>query len=166
MCLEKAKIVTLDEDKVVYKVFIKTNDGKLMTLYQGKFYELSDEPIHDVLIHDESDNVYVYVYDDDEKTGYRMNVNGHIIKAYKTDDGYKVYAGMFHSFANYEDAVYEADRQDLYWFYGEDAECVVVKCIIPKNAQLVMEGVFQHSCEITYCISYASSDIIFKEIVK
>lgn len=163
MCLEKAKIVTLYEDKIVYKIFIKTENGKLMTLYQGKFYELSDEPIHDVLIHDESDNVDVY--DDDEKTGARINVNGHIIKAYKTDEGYKVYAGMFHSFANYEDAVYEANRQDLYWLYGEDVECVVVKCIIPKNAQLVMEGVFQLSCEFKYCVSYASSDIIFKEIV-
>lgn len=153
MCLENAKIVTLDEDKVVYKVFIKKNDGTLYTLYQGKKYELSDGPIHDEF------------YGNDEKTVDNIIVNGHIIKAYKTDEGYKVYAGMFHSFADYGDAVYEADRQDLYWFYGEDSECVVVKCIIPKNTQLVMKGVFQHSCEYRYCISYASSDIIFKEII-
>lgn len=33
MCLEKANVVTLDEDKVVYKAFIKKPDGTLMTLY-------------------------------------------------------------------------------------------------------------------------------------
>lgn len=165
MCLNKAKVITLEEDKVVYKAFTKKPDGTLLTLYQKRYYELSDKPIHDEL-----SKFDVYGREQDISSGI-MNINGHDFEVIHNNGECDVYGGMFHSFENYDDAVNVAASRrttcSLQYWYGIGAKNVVVKCIIPKNAQLVMEGIFPYELNDKFfnAKSYASSDIIFKEIV-
>lgn len=163
MCLNKAKVITLEEDKVVYKVFNKLNDGTLISLFQKKICELSDTPIHDEL------SIFDFELSNDGQ--YELiNINDHNIATHKYENGeFDVYGGLFHSFENYDDAVFVANNtmDGLCWHYGEGAKNVVVKCIIPKNSQLVMVGgaCYTKNYEAVLVPSYASSDIILKEIV-
>lgn len=151
MCLLCGKVETLEEDKIVYKVFKKTPDGKLYTAYQEKEYELSDNVIHDSLdFFERSDNFILS----------KFNINGHeFVGGRIADNCYNVTEGMFHSFACYTDARKVADKKDVFGDY----EYVVVECIIPKESKLVMHGRF--SSIFGRFDSYVSSDIIFKEIV-
>lgn len=163
MCLNKAKVITLEEDKVVYKVFNKIKDGTLISLFQKTICELSDEPIHDEL------SIFDFELSNDGL--YELtNINGHNIATHKYENGeFDVYGGVFHSFEIYDDAVFVVNNtmDELCWHYGEGTKNVVVKCIIPKNSQLVMVGSACYSQDFDAVLvpSYASSDIIFKEIV-
>lgn len=165
MCLERARVITLKKDKVVYKVFIKKPDGRLLTLYQKRYYELSDKPIHDEL------SKFDFYGRERDILSEIININGHDFEVIHNNGECDVYGGMFHSFENYDDAVNVASSKlnvcSLQYWYGDGAKNVVVKCIIPKNAQLVMEGIFPYELNYEFfnAKSYASSDIILKEIV-
>lgn len=151
MCLFCARLETLEEDKVVYKVFKKTPDGKLYTAYQEKEYELSDNVIHDSLDFFDCSDDFLFS---------KFKINGHEFVGGKVAvDCYNVTEGMFHSFVHYEDASKVANKKDV----CGDYEYVVVKCIIPKESKLVMRGRFKSL--FGRFDSYASSDIIFKEII-
>lgn len=165
MCLSCAKVEFLEEDKVVYKVFKKTPDGKLYTAYQEKAYKISDNVIHDSLDFFEcSDNLLFsnFIINGHEFIGgQKFKINGHEFIGGKVDvDCYNVICGMIHSFVHYEDASKVANKKDV----DGDYEYVVVKGIIPKESKLVMCGRFKSI--FGKFDSYASSDIIFKEIVE
>lgn len=164
MCLNNARVITLKKDKVVYKVFTKKPDGTLITLYQKRYYELSDEPIHDEL------SMFDFFARERDSSTEIMDINGHDFEVIRRENGEcDVYGGVFHSFENYDDAVNIANSNisGLHYWYGIGAKNVVVKCIIPKNAQLTMEGIFPYTLDFEKFTakSYASSDIILKEIV-
>lgn len=152
MCLEKAKAITLKEDKIVYKVVGESINGNLFSPFQWNPIHLSDEVQHD-MVHPST------------KKSIIKEINGHKVVAlteqYVSSGNYCVFGGVFHSFEHYKDALYLRNKLDEKTL---DYEYVVVKCIIPKDAKLVMRGTYEYNF---YNFSaFGSSDIIMKEIVK
>ena len=100
MCLEKANVVTLKEDKIVYKVVVKCINGNLFSPFQWKPCYISDDVQHAVINYNSSIKEF----------------NGNKVVAlpslYVSSDKYNIYGGVFHSFENYKDAFYVRDKLD------------------------------------------------------
>lgn len=139
MCIftNNVKFKIADQDIVCYKVLLKSNvEGAFLSPYL-RFYCTLDKR-----------------YDDDNELD--------IHKWDKSD--FTIDKGVFHMFANYEDAMDELDWLAFpgWLTFPENIQaqyiCVIVKCIIPEGSEYI-EGKYIDFHSI------ASKSVIYKEVL-
>lgn len=133
MCIfiNNVKFKIADQDIVCYKVLLKSkvDEGVFLSPYLRFYCTLNKQ------------------YDDNNKLDIR-----------KLNTDFIINGGVFHMFANYEDAM-----DELNWLtFPENMDvlcsCAIVKCIIPKGSEYI-EGKY------IYFHSIASKSVIYKEVL-
>lgn len=132
MCLEKAKLVQQTEDIVCYKVLRgRKCSVTLYSPYQNAKYELGKK----LKLRRTEPKIYART----EKG--------------KTEANYIIHGGAYHSFIAKEQAKKWCKSMTCF----DDADYVVVECIIPKTAKYIYKGMFGSGAKKEN--GYASSEI-------
>lgn len=133
MCIltNNVKFKIADQDIVCYKVLLKSKvEGVFLSPYLRFYYTLNKQ------------------YDDNNELDVRKWDNSDFI----------INGGVFHMFANYEDAMDEVNWLTFPENMDVLCSCAIVKCIIPKGSKYI-EGKY---CQFD---SIASKSIIFEEVL-
>lgn len=144
MCLEKGQLVQLEEDKIVYK-WVVSDEDVIHPVYipNCKYYNKKKVNVAKVL------NCSDYTI-----------VNNHKVDAKKSsfNGGFIVSSGVFHSFKDYKDALFNYPAPIHLFPFKHTKRYSLWKCMIPKESNVVFKGVYD-----SIYPAFASSHLKFVE---